>query len=141
MEPAQRFEVAQKFNSTPSIPVMLLTTHVGGLGLNLTAADTVVLLEHDWNPMRDLQVWLLTKVPGLGCLQVTYQHHATETAVALWVPQTMESNHQRAAAGTGKSVSLAWAALCCQPSLSAALMHHFIVLPQTVPADRPATQS
>ena len=29
---------------------------VGGLGLNLTAADTVVFLEHDWNPMKDLQV-------------------------------------------------------------------------------------
>ena len=62
MEPAQRFKVAQKFNSTPSIPVMLLTTHVGGLGLNLTAADTVVLLEHDWNPMRDLQVWATSGV-------------------------------------------------------------------------------
>ena len=35
---------------------MLLTTAVGGLGLNLTAADTVIFLEHDWNPMLDLQV-------------------------------------------------------------------------------------
>ena len=35
--------------------VLLLTTHVGGLGLNLTAADTVIFLEHDWNPQRDLQ--------------------------------------------------------------------------------------
>jgi hypothetical protein len=35
---------------------MLLTTSVGGLGLNLTAADTVIFLEHDWNPMKDLQV-------------------------------------------------------------------------------------
>ena len=34
---------------------MLLTTHVGGLGLNLTAADTVIFLEHDYNPMKDLQ--------------------------------------------------------------------------------------
>ena len=31
---------------------------VGGLGLNLTAADTVIFLEHDWNPMNDLQVHL-----------------------------------------------------------------------------------
>jgi hypothetical protein len=28
---------------------------VGGLGLTLTGADTVVFLEHDWNPMKDLQ--------------------------------------------------------------------------------------
>ena len=36
--------------------VLLLTTHVGGLGLNLTGADTVIFFEHDWNPMKDLQV-------------------------------------------------------------------------------------
>ena len=34
---------------------LLLTTHVGGLGLNLTGADTVIFVEHDWNPSRDLQ--------------------------------------------------------------------------------------
>ena len=36
--------------------MLLLTTHVGGLGLNLTGADTVIFVEHDWNPMKDLQV-------------------------------------------------------------------------------------
>ena len=46
---------APRFNNDPSIDVLLLTTHVGGLGLNLTGADTVVFVEHDWNPMRDLQ--------------------------------------------------------------------------------------
>jgi TATA-binding protein-associated factor len=34
--------------------VLLLTTQVGGLGLNLTGADTVIFAEHDWNPMKDL---------------------------------------------------------------------------------------
>ena len=29
---------------------------MGGLGLNLTGADTVIFFEHDWNPMKDLQV-------------------------------------------------------------------------------------
>ena len=53
--PSQRFEVVRKFNADPSIDVLLLTTHVGGLGLNLTSADTVVFLEHDWNPQKDLQ--------------------------------------------------------------------------------------
>lgn len=28
---------------------------VGGLGLSLTGADTVIFVEHDWNPMKDLQ--------------------------------------------------------------------------------------
>jgi TATA-binding protein-associated factor len=55
VEPSKRFDVARRFNADPSIDVLLLTTHVGGLGLNLTAADVVVFLEHDWNPQRDLQ--------------------------------------------------------------------------------------
>ncbi|KER29605.1 hypothetical protein T265_13336, partial [Opisthorchis viverrini] len=43
------------FNQDPSIDIMLLTTAVGGLGLNLTGADTVIFVEHDWNPSKDLQ--------------------------------------------------------------------------------------
>lgn len=51
----KRFDLVQTFNADPSIDVLLLTTSVGGLGLTLTGADTVVFLEHDWNPMKDLQ--------------------------------------------------------------------------------------
>ena len=32
-----------------------MTTRSCGLGLNLAAADTVIFLEHDWNPFSDLQ--------------------------------------------------------------------------------------
>jgi TATA-binding protein-associated factor len=53
--PLDRQAMVHRFNRDPSIPIMLLTTKVGGLGLNLTGADTVVFLEHDWNPMADLQ--------------------------------------------------------------------------------------
>ena len=59
-----RFGLVQRFNADPSIPVMLLTTHVGGLGLNLTAADTVIFLEHDWNPMNDLQARRTSREQG-----------------------------------------------------------------------------
>lgn len=52
---AQRHSVVTRFNADPSIDVLLLTTQVGGLGLNLTGADTVIFVEHDWNPMKDLQ--------------------------------------------------------------------------------------
>ncbi|EOD34138.1 hypothetical protein EMIHUDRAFT_111367 [Emiliania huxleyi CCMP1516] len=61
---ARRGELVERFNSDPSIDLMLLTTAVGGLGLsltsarhglNLTSADTVIFLDHDWNPMRDMQ--------------------------------------------------------------------------------------
>ncbi|WFD43446.1 TATA-binding protein-associated factor mot1 [Malassezia psittaci] len=51
----KRHGIVQSFNSDPSIDVLLLTTSVGGLGLTLTGADTVIFVEHDWNPMKDLQ--------------------------------------------------------------------------------------
>ncbi|PVV03975.1 hypothetical protein BB560_001531 [Smittium megazygosporum] len=55
VEARKRSLIVSKFNSDPSIDVLMLTTHVGGLGLNLTGADTVIFVEHDWNPMMDLQ--------------------------------------------------------------------------------------
>ncbi|MCE7766853.1 ATP-dependent helicase, partial [Pseudomonas putida] len=33
----------------------LLSTRAGGLGINLTAADTCILYDSDWNPQMDLQ--------------------------------------------------------------------------------------
>lgn len=54
--PSERQSVADKFNGDPSIDVLLLTTHIGGLGLNLTGADVVIFVDHDWNPAKDLQV-------------------------------------------------------------------------------------
>lgn len=51
----RRESLVQRFNQDKSIPLMLLTTRVGGLGLNLTGADVVIFVEHDWNPAVDLQ--------------------------------------------------------------------------------------
>ena len=52
---AARESLVARFNADPSIDALLLTTAVGGLGLNLVGADTVIFVEHDWNPCRDLQ--------------------------------------------------------------------------------------
>ncbi|KAG7392155.1 btaf1 RNA polymerase II, B-TFIID transcription factor-associated, 170kDa [Phytophthora pseudosyringae] len=52
---SKRADIVQHFNADPSIDVLLLTTAVGGLGLTLTGADTVIFIEHSWNPFVDLQ--------------------------------------------------------------------------------------
>lgn len=68
----KRFDIVKAFNSDPTIDVLLLTTHVGGLGLNLTSADTLVFMEHDWNPMRDLQA--MDRAHRLGQKKVVNVH-------------------------------------------------------------------
>ena len=45
----------EAFNSDPECKIFLLSTRAGGLGINLTAADTVILFDSDWNPQQDLQ--------------------------------------------------------------------------------------
>lgn len=45
----------EAFNSDPECRIFLLSTRAGGLGINLTAADTVILFDSDWNPQQDLQ--------------------------------------------------------------------------------------
>ncbi|XP_057418045.1 DNA topoisomerase 2-like isoform X2 [Lotus japonicus] len=64
-EPETHFKIVQDFNSDPNINVLLLTTHVGGFGLNLTSADTLVFVEHDRNPMRDHQDYDGSHIKGL----------------------------------------------------------------------------
>jgi SNF2 family DNA or RNA helicase len=39
----------------PDIFIFILSTRAGGLGINLTAADTVIFYDHDWNPSNDAQ--------------------------------------------------------------------------------------
>ncbi|XP_028407200.1 lymphoid-specific helicase-like [Dendronephthya gigantea] len=45
----------EDFNKEPDVFIFLLSTRAGGLGLNLTAADTVIIFDSDWNPQQDLQ--------------------------------------------------------------------------------------
>jgi helicase SWR1 len=44
-----------KFNNDPKIFVFILSTRSGGVGVNLTGADTVIFYDSDWNPAMDLQ--------------------------------------------------------------------------------------
>ena len=47
--------LVDQFNNNPDIHVFLLTTKVGGLGVNLTGADRVIIYDPDWNPSTDIQ--------------------------------------------------------------------------------------
>lgn len=50
-----RRDMVRDWQTNPNIFVFLLSTRAGGLGINLTAADTVVFYDHDWNPSNDAQ--------------------------------------------------------------------------------------
>jgi DNA excision repair protein ERCC-6 len=50
-----RFRMIDDFNNNPDIFLFLLTTRVGGLGVNLTGADRILLFDPDWNPATDIQ--------------------------------------------------------------------------------------
>ncbi|XP_074642312.1 chromodomain-helicase-DNA-binding protein 1-like isoform X2 [Tubulanus polymorphus] len=51
----ERFLAIQNFNKEESTFVFLLSTKAGGVGLNLTSADTVIFVDSDFNPQNDLQ--------------------------------------------------------------------------------------
>jgi DNA excision repair protein ERCC-6 len=53
--PSVASHVAVQFNSDKSIFAFMLTTKTGGVGLNLTGADRVVIYDPDWNPSTDMQ--------------------------------------------------------------------------------------
>ena len=47
---SNRFQVVEQFQSSPDIPVFLISLKAGGVGLNLTGADTVIHFDPWWNP-------------------------------------------------------------------------------------------
>jgi SWI/SNF-related matrix-associated actin-dependent regulator 1 of chromatin subfamily A len=50
-----RQELIDKFNKNNKIPIFILSTKAGGLGINLTSADTVIMHDLDFNPENDRQ--------------------------------------------------------------------------------------
>lgn len=60
--------------------VFLLTTRAGGLGINLTTADIVILYDSDWNPQADLQA--MDRAHRIGqTKQVVVFRFVTENAI------------------------------------------------------------
>ncbi|EON67092.1 hypothetical protein W97_06345 [Coniosporium apollinis CBS 100218] len=51
----QRQILTDRFNNDPRILAFILSSRSGGLGINLTGADTVIFYDLDWNPAMDKQ--------------------------------------------------------------------------------------
>ncbi|KAF7819056.1 chromatin-remodeling ATPase INO80-like isoform X1 [Senna tora] len=65
-----RRDMVRDFQHRSDIFVFLLSTRAGGLGINLTAADTVIFYESDWNPTLDQQA--MDRAHRLGYCLPTY---------------------------------------------------------------------
>ena len=50
-----RRDLVHDWQTKPELFIFLLSTRAGGLGINLTAADTVIFYDSDWNPTIDSQ--------------------------------------------------------------------------------------
>ncbi|SCU83656.1 LAMI_0C04060g1_1 [Lachancea mirantina] len=47
--------LTERFNSDPRVTAFILSSRSGGLGINLTGADSVIFYDSDWNPAMDKQ--------------------------------------------------------------------------------------
>ena len=54
-KPNQRQLLMTRFNADPKYFCFILATRAGGVGINLTGADTVIFYDSDWNPAMDAQ--------------------------------------------------------------------------------------
>lgn len=74
-----REEQVRRFQEDPTIPVFLISLKAGGLGLNLTAADYVFLLDPWWNPAVEAQA--IDRAHRIGQLRnvVAYRLVARDT--------------------------------------------------------------
>ena len=50
----RRQRLMDKFNNDEKVFCFILSTRSGGLGINLTGADTVIFYDSDWNPAMDV---------------------------------------------------------------------------------------
>eukprot|EP00039_Didymoeca_costata_P001496 m.52961 g.52961 ORF g.52961 m.52961 type:complete len:1185 (+) comp10830_c0_seq1:304-3858(+) len=75
-----RRDMVADFQNRSDIFIFLLSTRAGGLGINLTAADTVIFYDSDWNPTVDQQA--MDRAHRLGqTKQVTVYRLITEGTI------------------------------------------------------------
>lgn len=90
---ATRRDLVHSWQTDPSIFVFLLSTRAGGLGINLTAADTVIFYDSDWNPTVDQQA--MDRAHRLGQMkQVTVYRMITKNSVEERIMQRAKQKDQ-----------------------------------------------
>lgn len=82
-----RMEHVDRFNDSPDIPVFLLSLKAGGVGLNLTSADTVVIYDPWWNPAAESQAEDRThrigQTKAVTCIKMIMEDSIEEKILAL----------------------------------------------------------
>eukprot|EP01090_Pellita_catalonica_P022131 TRINITY_DN8482_c0_g1_i1.p2 TRINITY_DN8482_c0_g1~~TRINITY_DN8482_c0_g1_i1.p2 ORF type:complete len:226 (-),score=30.65 TRINITY_DN8482_c0_g1_i1:110-787(-) len=87
-----RRDMVHDFQTNPEIFVFLLSTRAGGLGINLTSADTVIFYDSDWNPTNDAQAMDRTHRIG-QTKQVTVYRLITSHSVEQRVLKRAQQKH------------------------------------------------
>ncbi len=64
-----RGEHMRAFNTDPDMHIFLISTRAGGLGINLTSADTVIIYDSDWVSRQ-------TVVLTFGSVFINWRAHA-----------------------------------------------------------------
>ena len=82
-----RMAHVDRFNNSPSIPVFLLSLKAGGVGLNLTSADTVILYDPWWNPAAEAQAMDRThrigQTKSVTCIKLIVKNSVEEKVLEL----------------------------------------------------------
>ena len=77
-----------------SLFVFLLTTRFGGLGVNLTGADQVIIYDPDWNPSTDISRYPSTPPPpasSSSSSSSTFSSYPQREDMEDWADQTSDS--------------------------------------------------
>lgn len=82
-----RQERVDAFNQSPEYPVFLLSLKAGGVGLNLTAADTVIICDPWWNPAAEDQAADRThrigQTKNVNCIRLAVKDSIEERVLTL----------------------------------------------------------
>ena len=82
-----RLDIVKRFNEDPNCPLFLVSLKVGGTGLNLVGADTVIHYDMWWNPAVENQatdrVWRMGQKQSVSSYKLVTKDTIEEKIVLL----------------------------------------------------------